>query len=434
MFLSTSNATGAFNGIQFTTGANNEGFFGVVQESGGAGAFVFQGYTGAAYTERMRIDSSGNVGIGTASPAVKLQVTTSGAAALPPTSGTTPSTGELIRLRTSSDSAGGIGTIGLSTNQMWLQACDATNLGAYYQLLLNPNGGNVGIGTAPLYKLESAKDITYSDNTVDGDAQFSVAGATTRTKRMTFGYDTSSGDGFGFIKTGNQGSAYTPLYLNPANSIGGGVCIGYAPSAATPPAQGLLVQGNLLVGTTSSFNAGTHCFDANAASYTTAIRQQSATGSGIHISVNSNNGTSQFLYGLGAGTASIIIYSNGDIKNANNSYGAISDAKLKENIFDATPKLDDLMKVKIRQFNLVSDKTKNKQIGVIAQELEEVFAGMVDTSNDKDVDGNDLGTTTKSVKYSVFVPILIKSLQELNANLVAELQSVRQRLATLESK
>ena len=29
---------------------------------------------------------------------------------------------------------------------------------------------------------------------------------------------------------------------------------------------------------------------------------------------------------------------------------------------------------------------------------------------------------------------LVKALQELNANLVAELQSVRQRLATLESK
>jgi len=112
-----------------------------------AGYLAFMTSDAGTLGERMRIERSGNVGIGTTSPAVKLQVTTSGGAALPPTSGTTPSTGELIRLRTSADSAGGIGTIGLNTNQMWLQATDATGLGTGYQLLLNPIGGNVLIGT-----------------------------------------------------------------------------------------------------------------------------------------------------------------------------------------------------------------------------------------------------------------------------------------------
>jgi hypothetical protein len=127
--------------------------------------------------------------------------------------------------------------------------------------------GNVGIGATPLYKLESAKDITYSDNIVDGDAQFSVAGATTRTKRMTFGYDTNSANGFGFIKTGNQGSAYTPLYLNPASAPAGGVSIGYAPSAATPPTSGLLVQGNVGIGTTTPTTALTIRKVIDAAAY-----------------------------------------------------------------------------------------------------------------------------------------------------------------------
>ena len=40
---------------------------------------------------------------------------------------------------------------------------------------------------------------------------------------------------------------------------------------------------------------------------------------------------------------------------------------------------------------------------------------MVEESPDRDADGNDFGTTTKSVKYSVFVPMLIKAVQELNA-------------------
>ena len=117
----------------------------------------------------------------------------------------------------------------------------------------------------------------------------------------------------------------------------------------------------------------------------------------------------------------------GNVSNTNNSYGALSDIKLKENIVDATPKLDDLMKVKIRNYNLIGD--DKKQIGVVAQELEEVFPNMIDESIDyeykniEDEDGNiteeniDLGTTTKSVKYSVFVPMLIKAIQELKAEI-----------------
>ena len=45
---------------------------------------------------------------------------------------------------------------------------------------------------------------------------------------------------------------------------------------------------------------------------------------------------------------------SGNVTNTNNSYGALSDIKLKENIIDATPKLDNLLKVKIRNFNYYS--------------------------------------------------------------------------------
>jgi hypothetical protein len=47
---------------------------------------------------------------------------------------------------------------------------------------------------------------------------------------------------------------------------------------------------------------------------------------------------------------------------------------------------------------------------------------MVDESPDKDAEGNDLGTTTKSVKYSVFVPMLIKAIQEQQA-IITQLQA-----------
>ena len=65
-------------------------------------------------------------------------------------------------------------------------------------------------------------------------------------------------------------------------------------------------------------------------------------------------------------------------------------------------------------YNLKEGQTQ-KQLGVIAQELETVFPSMIEETPDRDVEGNDLGTTTKSVKYSVFVPMLIKAVQELKA-------------------
>jgi hypothetical protein len=107
------------------------------------------------------------------------------------------------------------------------------------------------------------------------------------------------------------------------------------------------------------------------------------------------------------------VLDSGNVQNTNNSYGGISDVKLKENIVDASPKLANLMQVKVRNYNMIGDTTK--QIGVVAQELETVFPAMVDETPDRDAEGNDLGTTTKSVKYSVFVPMLIKAIQELKA-------------------
>ena len=99
-------------------------------------------------------------------------------------------------------------------------------------------------------------------------------------------------------------------------------------------------------------------------------------------------------------TLSVQINYDGNITNTNNSYGGISDISLKENIVDATPKLNNLLGVKIRNYNLKGDSTK--QLGVVAQELEEIFPSMVETNTEG----------LKSVKYSIFVPMLVKAIQE----------------------
>jgi hypothetical protein len=143
---------------------------------------------------------------------------------------------------------------------------------------------------------------------------------------------------------------------------------------------------------------------------------------------NCNNTSSFHFVANTGGNDKLYIYGNGNVVNANNSYGSLSDVKLKENIVDASPKLADLMQVQVRNYNLIGDTTK--QLGVVAQELETVFPALVDETNDTDAEGNDLGTTTKSVKYSVFVPMLIKAIQEQQALI----ESLTTRLTALEGK
>jgi hypothetical protein len=85
------------------------------------------------------------------------------------------------------------------------------------------------------------------------------------------------------------------------------------------------------------------------------------------------------------------------------------------------------MQVEIVNYNL-KDQPEQKLLGVVAQQLEQVFPSMVEETSDRDVDGKDLGTKTKSVKYSVFVPMLIKAIQEQQALI----QNLTTRLNTLE--
>ena len=125
------------------------------------------------------------------------------------------------------------------------------------------------------------------------------------------------------------------------------------------------------------------------------------------------------------GSGEARVKGDGDLQNTNNSYGAISDSKLKENIVDAGSQWDDIKDVRVRNYNFKSSTGygTHTQIGVIAQEIEAVSPGLVKESNDEDADGNSLGTTTKTVSYSVLYMKAVKALQE-----------AMDRIETLEAK
>ncbi len=124
--------------------------------------------------------------------------------------------------------------------------------------------------------------------------------------------------------------------------------------------------------------------------------------------------------------------SSGTINNATGSYGSISsDERVKENIVEATSKLDDILSLRVKNFNFIGDDFK--QIGLIAQEVEEVFPSWVTTSDTRIykthdehgvpleeqgelVSGYEDG---KGLKVGMEFAVLVKTIQELNAKIVA---------------
>ena len=132
-------------------------------------------------------------------------------------------------------------------------------------------------------------------------------------------------------------------------------------------------------------------------------------------------------------SARCVIDLNGSLRNHDNSYGGFSDLKLKENIADASSQWDDIKAVKVKKYSMkITNSDTANRIGVIAQDLEEAgMNGLVTTVTDKDPDTReDLGTETKSVKYSVLYMKALKALQEA----MARIETLETKVAALEAE
>lgn len=147
-------------------------------------------------------------------------------------------------------------------------------------------------------------------------------------------------------------------------------------------------------------------------------------------SLNDGGSTStlnQILCNSGT-VVSFVVRQNGSVESRNGSFGGISDIKLKENIVDANSQWNDIKAVQVRNFNF-KDSPSTKMLGVVAQEIETVSAGLVQEVADVDPTTNeDLGTTTKSVKYSILYMKAIKALQEA----MTRIETLEAKVATLE--
>ena len=114
------------------------------------------------------------------------------------------------------------------------------------------------------------------------------------------------------------------------------------------------------------------------------------------------------------GTLAFNVTSNGNVTNINNSYGAISDAKLKHNITLSGSQWNDVKALGslVKKYSLIIDETNTQQIGWIAQDAQTVSPGLVYSTPDKDIKGNLTGESTLGINYSVAYMKAFKALSE----------------------
>jgi len=339
------------------------------------------------------INSSGgtNVGIGTSSPSNKLEV--NGATGMRADGG-----GYLTKFLNSSSTAGMSGYI-YDNNQDHLQI---TAYDSSYALTFGTNNaermrinssGNIGIGTTgPISPLSVVA--------ASGGGAIDVFGR--------------SADGLGWIgfKTNNGSSSHAFIGTPATNTLA------FYANGFTERMR-IDSSGNVGIGTTNpGWRLHVHNTQSNyVAGYFTS-QSSSTTEYGLLINLhNDPNDTSRyFLVGRGNNnqTTRFHVASNGNVTNTNNSYGSISDEKLKENIVDSGSQWEDIKALRVRKYSMKEDAldAPNK-LGVIAQEVEAAgMQGLVIDSTDMDENNNDLGTITKTVNYSILYMKAVKALQE----------------------
>jgi hypothetical protein len=355
-----------------------------------SGANFMSFYTNS--TERMRIDSSGNVGIGTSSPTAKLHVV--GSSVIFQKSG--PSQGE-VQFGTTDTThfiqAGndylGMNISSVGSGNTGMNFITGVSGGGTTNMVLD-SSGNLLVGTTSVaYTAKLDVKGTGSSSVPTNLSNLSGALILVESNKAATGYG-----GVGYNDNGGGGAA---VVFNRGGSYDTQILFHTNPSSTTT--AGAMTErmridssGNLLVGTTSASNSSNTIFRSGAGSVILSTQSDSTANVYQQIFVNPNGNVGS-------------ITTSGSIT----SYNVTSDQRLKENIQDAESASSLIDAIQVRQFDWKSDNS-HQRYGFVAQELvtlapEAVFQPV----NEEDM---------MAVDYSKLVPMLVK-----------EIQSLRKRLA-----
>jgi len=341
------------------------------------------------FTQAMTLDASGNLGIGTSSPAYKLdsRVTTSASVVSAinlDASGNSNGDGSAITFSRAGNAVPVVARISavkaeVSNNETDLVFSNWAAGVLTEKMRVVGATGNVGIGTSS----PSAKLTVVTAATNNGIAV-------------------------------NDGTVNTIIY----NSSGGVASIGtttnhpvdfYTNNAARMRIDS---SGTVLMGQTT-----------NPATATLVLKVPTGTGNGVNAQITSNTGTS---YPFSNYNASSTYVGGISCTSSATAFPTSSDVRLKKNITDAPSAISKVLTAKVVSHDWIND-GHHVEYGFVAQDLQDTIPQAVIEGTDKEDGSIDMPW---GVDYSKIVPLLVKSIQEQQALI----QDLTTRLAALEAK
>ncbi|MEQ1733535.1 MAG: tail fiber domain-containing protein [Bacteroidia bacterium] len=439
-------AIGYNSGIINTTGSNNT-FLGTEADATtnnftNATAIGYNAKVGAS--NALILGGTGadavNVGIGTTAPIHKLTVEGSDATVYNPNlvnmntydnsimarfwnSGTSTSA-SFIRLMNNSSNVAAVdlGVTGNNgTSTFVIKGRDG--LGQMYETFrIVGNTGNVGIGTtSPATALH-----------IGGDADVTLNGVSPYFATKVIAYPTTNTDisGLAMSSDGNAVGAnswppttkisFHSTENHSATNKGTAILFSNTANASTTLTERMRIMdnGNVGIGTTTPTEKLHVAGFAYIAGKTTSER--AGAGNPMFEARKTDAGAGSMMAFLTNGAITGEITTSG----VATAYNTTSDIRLKENIKASTKGLTDVLKIEVKEYNYKADETKKTETGFIAQQLVDIYPQAVTKG------GEDIKTQPWMVDYSKLTPLLIKGMQEQQA----QIEALKKEIEMLKKK